>query len=179
MKYSGVCKRCGASFGSDGSRQKYCSPICTIRDRLSIFIDPTVCWPWPGARWRAGYGQIRADHRLLKTHRLAYETFIGPVPDGLYVCHTCDNPPCCNPAHLFLGSHDDNMADMTSKGRRVLPVIKRGAEHPNARLTPAAVVDIRSRVSAGDSMRSVARRYNVAPEAVRRIVRRQMWAHVP
>jgi hypothetical protein len=64
-----------------------------------------------------GYGSIYADGRLQKAHRVVWQVEHGPIPDGLHVLHQCDNPPCCNPAHLFLGTHADNMADKIAKGR--------------------------------------------------------------
>lgn len=78
------------------------------------------CWLWPGATGDRGHGVLGAGGRgegLLRAHRLAFEMFVGPIPDGLHVCHHCDEPRCCNPAHLFLGTDADNMRDMALKGR--------------------------------------------------------------
>lgn len=78
------------------------------------------CLEWQGVRGKAGYGKTGAGGRggkTLLTHRLAWELTNGPIPEGMCVCHTCDNPPCVNPDHLWLGTHDDNMRDKVAKGR--------------------------------------------------------------
>lgn len=64
-----------------------------------------------------GYGQLNFNGAITKAHRLSYAAFVGPITGGLFVCHKCDNPKCCNPAHLFLGTQQDNVADMVAKGR--------------------------------------------------------------
>lgn len=75
------------------------------------------CWIWTASRYRRGYGQAYFEGRYYTAHRLAYTLTFGPVPMGICVCHHCDNPPCCNPAHLFLGTDADNMRDRDAKGR--------------------------------------------------------------
>jgi len=82
---------------------------------------PDACWIWRGSTTAYGYGNIRVGGRgtqvAIYAHRLAYEYFVGPIPPGLLVCHACDNPPCTNPAHLWLGTPADNMHDRDRKGR--------------------------------------------------------------
>lgn len=81
----------------------------------------TACWLWTGARLVSGYGVFtsgpRKSHEFKRAHRVAYSLTYGFIPEGMEVCHRCDNPPCCNPSHLFAGSHQDNVDDMVSKGR--------------------------------------------------------------
>lgn len=73
---------------------------------------------WTGGLSPSGYGRIKVAGKYLRVHRVAYELFVGPIPAGLIVMHTCDNPPCCNPAHLKPGTNAENSADMVAKGRQ-------------------------------------------------------------
>jgi|SRR5215475_5298108 len=75
------------------------------------------CWPWMGQRLRSGYGVLSIDGRMQRAHRVMWELEHGSIPDGMWVLHHCDNPPCVNPNHLWLGTHSDNMRDMKQKGR--------------------------------------------------------------
>lgn len=88
-----------------------------IQDEMKKGTD--ACWEWPGGRLPWGYGRIgnSDDPSLSYTHRLSYSIFVGPIPQGMLVCHTCDNPPCCNPKHLFVGTISDNSKDMIAKKR--------------------------------------------------------------
>lgn len=82
--------------------------------------SPDACWPWTGYTNDYGYGVLGRGSRsdgLIRAHRAAWLVTHGTLPDDVLVLHTCDNPPCCNPAHLFLGTHADNTADMSAKGR--------------------------------------------------------------
>lgn len=100
------------------------------------------CWPWAGTRNDSGYGLFwgRIEKRWLRAHRVSYEIANGAIPDGLFICHRCDNPPCVNPAHLFAGTQFDNMSDCASKGR-VVSNGPTGDDHwtrqPFAGMTPA------------------------------------------
>lgn len=177
--FSKRCRYCSTPFISSASKQTHCSPHCTLRSRLtSLRADKDICWEWPGARNVGSYGVIRVDGRFCLTHRLAYEAFVGPIVDSLYVCHSCDNPPCCNPRHLLLGTHQDNMDDMTKRGRRAPLPRPIGIFHHRARLTPIAVKCIRKQVATGQSMRSLSRQFDVSPETIRKVVRLVTWTHV-
>ena len=92
----------------------------SIRQRLEsrIVIDAvTGCWNWRGGKDKDGYGSIKIDGQQCRAHRVSYEEYIGEIPDGLNVCHHCDNPPCINPSHFFIGTHADNQHDKVAKGR--------------------------------------------------------------
>ena len=119
------------------------------------------CLVWTGARNSAGYGQIHWEGRTVYVHRLVYETQFGPIPDGLYVCHRCDNPPCFAPDHLFLGTNADNQRDASAKGRK-----PRGEAHGGHRLTDVQVEAIRS---SRDNQRETAERLGVSQSLVSRI----------
>jgi len=80
----------------------------------------TGCWEWQ-AGLRTGYGIIKVEGKSLGAHRLSWMIYNGDMPEGLYVCHKCDNPKCVNPDHLFIGSHSDNMKDAFNKGRLIIP----------------------------------------------------------
>ena len=75
------------------------------------------CWIWQGSKTSAGYGQLWVDCKQVYAHRVSWEIHYEVIPDGMFVCHTCDNPICANPRHLFLGTASDNMRDMVAKGR--------------------------------------------------------------
>jgi hypothetical protein len=123
-----------AALNSMGLTEKKMS--MTPRQRLERRLkkdSKTGCWEFQGQRSIEGYGKIKVDNKNWRAHRLAYLLFVGEIPDGMIVCHRCDNPPCCNPDHLFLGTHLDNVADKVCKNRQAkgsdLPQKKYGIAH--------------------------------------------------
>lgn len=110
--------------------------------RFWASVDKTgECWVWTAGKTQKGYGSFYGGGRLRRAHRTSWELANGPIPDGLFVCHRCDNRPCVRPDHLFLGTAKDNMDDARAKGRPVR-VFPSGESHPSARLTGADVVAI-------------------------------------
>lgn len=134
----------------------------------------TGCHVWPGSRDRDGYGTIRDGQVLRKVHRLVWSSTHGPIPDGGVICHTCDNPPCGNPDHLFLGTNASNQWDRRSKGRQAA-----GSKNGRAKITEADVAEIRRAYAAGGITQQVlADRYGIKQWAVSKIVNGIAWHHV-
>lgn len=149
--------------------------------------EPEECWPWTGARVESGHGVISrrlpdGRHRNEGAHRLAWEIANGQaVPAGMHVRHSCDNPPCCNPAHLQTGTTQDNTADRVMRGRGA-----RGSKchhqtpfRGNYRLTAEQVVEIRRRRAEGELLRVLGLEFGVTAAAISLIANRKQWRHVP
>lgn len=136
--------------------------------RVNMSAEDTGCWPWTGATNQDGYGNVWRAGVSAKAHRVAWEEAVGPIPDGLQVLHSCDNPPCCNPTHLFLGTHTDNMQDMVRKrrdGRR--------------RLDEEDVREARQAWRAGQTQRKLAEHFGVSEATIFMAVHGRTWRHVP
>lgn len=149
-----------------------------IEERLWGRIDKTAtsgCWLYLGNRSDKGHGVVRHRDKMRGAHRVAWELVNGPIPDGMCVCHHCDNPPCVNPAHLFLGTLADNNRDRATKGRSA---DMRGERSHRARLTTAQAQDIRRRRLAGETITALAREFNIHHGTVSRIAKAQTWSHL-
>lgn len=135
--------------------------------------DPLGCWTWRGERYQRGYGQFWSNGKLRRAHRVAYELLVGPIPEGLWVLHHCDNPPCIRPDHLWLGTRQDNMTDMAMKRRGSGGVP--WPRHP-AKLDPDRVRAIRS--ATGETQRELAARYGVSRSTIQLVRSGKRWEHV-
>lgn len=126
------------------------------------------CWEWTAGMLPSGYGTFRLSRprRRPYAHRFSYELHAGPIPPGMFVCHSCDNPPCVNPAHLFLGTVQDNVDDMKAKGRGV-----GGCGHPMAKYTDAEIDEMRRRRADGGSVSSIARAFGASVGYVSAVLR--------
>lgn len=133
-------------------------------DRLDTSTD---CWTWKGYRKSGGYGYMKFAGKPTHAHRVAWILTFGEIPESLIVCHRCDNPPCCNPAHLFLGTDYDNVSDCISKGRFALPY--KG---------PELVLKIRDAYKHGMRQKDIATNFSVDNSWVSRVVRRLVWIHI-
>lgn len=132
-----------------------------------------ACWPWIGASSDKRYGSFGIRGKTERAHRVAYRISKGDFDPSLSVCHACDMTWCCNPAHLFLGTHADNMADRTSKMRE-----RRGSAHPCAKLSEESVAEIRVRHARGERYAQLAQEYGVDRMTISRAVRGKGWRHV-
>jgi len=130
-------------------------------------VDKTDgCWIWIGAKNATGYGLIRFKRKSYRAHRVSYEFANGEIPDGLYICHKCDNPSCVNPEHLFTGTATDNAIDMTNKGRS------------SAILTPNQVMEIFDQRGNGITHQDIANKYGIARSTVSNLMRGLNWASI-
>ena len=195
------CAYCGKRFMAPltkvkAGKYKYCSPRCgrlgNVTPMLKRFWDkvddsggPDACWPWTAGKC-AGYGIISIDGRSRRANRVAYELVNGPIPDGMFVCHHCDNKSCCNPAHLYAGSPKDNHDDAVECGAIVFRKHpfppSHGEKNVKAKLSNADVRTIRSlytpetRTPASD--RALADRFDVSPLTIYRVIVRKIWTHI-
>lgn len=138
------------------------------------------CWPWKGTKLTKGYGRFNLfGNRKVLAHRFAYRLAIRPIPLGRCVLHSCDNPSCCNPRHLFLGTIADNAADMVAKGRQGNGrPLNRATWNPHSKLTPDYVRMARGAYAAGVPQTHIAAHLGVHSSTISRAVRGEVWGHV-
>lgn len=144
-------------------------------EQVHYRVLPSGCWEWTRARLKGGYGQVKRGGKTLRAHRMMYEHEHGDIPEGMLVCHTCDNPSCVNPDHLWLGTTGDNVQDKVKKGRqRGAP---RGERHPAAKLTQRQAEDVRAEYARGTHTQAeLARQYGISQAQVSGIVNNRTYA---
>lgn len=192
-----VCKVCKIIFApSHHSSGKYCSQSCfhsvpprttPMADRFWKYVNkngPVIrpeldaCWLWMGSDDGGdGYGRFHASRRRrIGSHKASWLIHFGEVRAGLQVCHKCDNPPCVNPSHLFLGTNSDNQLDRIAKGRW-RSWDHKGSLHPMAKMDESRVIEMR-RLKASLSADELALRYGIAKSTVYSILSGERWSHV-
>jgi len=149
----------------------------------------SACWPWAGCKNQSGYGVTSIDGKYTATHRAAYFYANGITETHLCVCHSCDNPPCCNPGHLFLGTSPENTANMVSKGRQskgkshsdaLMPSRKRGEENNLSVMTDEKVMELRKLYSETKiRLKDLAKQFGISYGGAQKIVLGIVWKHLP
>jgi len=169
-------------------QQRFVDEYLIDTERFWSYVDRSchdqACWPWIGCRDEKGYGRFHVGESRNSSklaHRIAFGIATGEHPEA--VCHTCDNPSCCNPAHLFGGTKADNNHDMMKKGRHWLQVAPeraiKGEAHGSAKLTDGIVREIRRVYALGAAtQRDLARQHGVSQRSINKVVRHIGWDHV-
>lgn len=172
------CRKCRASHIPGTPRKSYY--VETPESRFWKYVNKTEgCWIWNGPCTYARYGTLRIHGTHVAAHRFSWELHNGPIQNGLYVCHHCDNPPCVNPDHLFLGTNKDNVDDMWNKGRGVMCPPSIGVNNVNAKLTDADIPIIRDLLSDHSiTQNSIAELFHVTRKAIWQIRNGKTWTHV-
>lgn len=146
-----------------------------------------ACWIWEKMVTKKGYGTVTYHQKHMRAHRVAYILFRGEIPEGMLVCHKCDNPSCCNPSHLFLGTNADNMKDRDRKKRQCRGEARsavarkhspRGSRHHKAVINEDQVREIRVMHSKGIPRKKIAEHIGVRINVIHRVVTRRFWRHV-
>jgi hypothetical protein len=132
------------------------------------------CWDWSGSCPNPGYGAFRYGMKKERCHRASWLIHYGEIPKGMFVCHTCDNPRCANPKHLFLGTCKDNNLDMMKKNRS--PILgKCGEDNPKCKLTKSSVDEIRNMIKNKIPQSEIAKLFNVTQSLISHINLKKVW----
>lgn len=178
-----ICRQCGEAFEGPAPYRGggFCSHRCygaakTVpwRERFWGKVERgDGCWLWRGTLDPTGYGVFWIDGQNRRAHRLSYILAHGPIADGLFVCHRCDNPRCVNPEHLFLGTPGENTADAKAKGRMAT-----GERQGCAKLRDTDIPPIREALSRHESTFRIAERFGVSQKTIMNIKQGRVWKHV-
>ena len=140
-----------------------------------------TCWNWIAHKVGKGYGHFHSKGKEILAHRYSYELHKGKIAENLFVLHSCDNPSCVNPDHLWLGTKKDNRTDCESKGRAKLfgsKDAKKGEENNKTKLKESDVILIRSLKKEGKSFDELAQKFSIKKVTVRQIIHRKTWKHI-
>lgn len=151
----------------------YINAMITYFEKFMRLVEETnSCWIWkasPASR----YGKYMIEKRYISAHRISWLFFVGTIPKGKYLCHTCDNMKCVNPAHLFLGSPRDNTQDMIRKGRN-----RKGESHGNSKLCDKDIFEIAYMYNEGYTKKHIAKKFKVSDVTIDNIIQRRIWTHI-
>lgn len=184
-----TCRQCGKEFKAFWFQilkggGNFCSQPCfhaypnrgTLEERFWSHVDKSNadgCWLWTAATHTYGYGRLFANGVVTEAHRVSYELNVGPIPDGMHVCHRCDNPPCVRPEHLFLGTNTENRRDSVRKNRHA-----HGVKQGGTKLTDEIACTIRKRFASGETNKSaLAREYGVTSSCIHDVLTSKTWKH--
>ncbi|GEM_PF-5814650 len=186
------CGHCGAHFLKRRPSNRFCSKRCASLAQNAIRMasgEPSArywsnvakggssdCWNWLAGTCE-GYGRIRFFGEALGSHVVAYRLAYGNVPEGKMVLHRCGNRLCCNPDHLYAGSHSQNTSDAVGHGTHVCNFGK-GEDHISAQLTAEQIFEVRSAIARGETQRSIAARLGVVQQTISAINLGKTWGHV-
>lgn len=144
-----------------------------LEERCTNGTTEDDCWIWNLAKDKDGYGHLKWHGQMTKAHRVSFTVYCGDIPDGYVVCHSCDNPPCINPRHLFVGTDQDNADDSVAKNRRAV-----GSKNGMTTLTEEDVVVIRELMAGSAYYKDVQEQFGISTAALFKITTGAYWAHV-
>lgn len=164
---------------TDSNHEKQKAQIKRFWEKVKKTSDNS-CWEWQAYRHPAGYGRFKTYFGTqVNAHRFSWEITYGEIPSGMFVCHKCDNRPCIRPDHLFLGTQKDNVRDALKKNRMMMHLnAARGSDNLNAKLFEADIPVIIALNVSGESMQSIATKYNISPSSISKIISGKAWKHV-
>ena len=194
VKYSRTCPECKKVFTQRDPRKKYCSRACYVASGPGVEVVPLAerfwrhvhktdnCWFWIGATKGKGknhYGSIKpgGPKNNISAHRASWIIHFGDIPMGQQVCHSCDNPQCIRPDHLFLGTNSKNQQDSSAKGRKYIPD-NRGEKHGLSKLKEADVIQIRNLKGSGLRVPAIAKLFNVSVSCIYSVLQGTRWGYV-
>ena len=191
VRKQGICLHCGKNYYKYKKKSKYCSRKCfsqirkievddsykeILRKRIiekSCKCEKTDCWNWIKYKNKDGRAQCYfIGNKTLNASRVSYIAFKGNIPEGLLVCHICDNPSCVNPEHLFIGTNKDNADDKVNKNRSAC------GEKISTKLKNEMILEIRELSKNGMTQQNIAKKYNVCQTTIGSIILRKTWKHI-